>query len=261
MYQWVELEWPHICPLPPPLLLSLLGGGPRGWQIEGQIATDIDFPEDFGKSGSWVMGGFGSGGWNATGRTTTDTALRLDVNIARKRGVLVPGWAGLWSWTWNDGTRSSIDLAVQKDHVVLRFTVRSAGRDPEEVVQHVGLDQVPCRFGGARPYWLCPGCGSRAVVLYGLRRFFCRACNRLAYGSQRESPPERAQRRADGIRRRLGGEPGLGRLPPRPKGMHRRTYERLVDEVIAADTATEAYLESLLARLAPPSCRRKGRRG
>ena len=64
--------------------------------------------------------------------------------------------------------------------------------------------------------------------LYGGSIFACRHCHNLAYECQRETDDDRAARRADTIRRRLGWEPGiLNGEGWKPKGMHWRTYERL----------------------------------
>ena len=94
------------------------------------------------------------------------------------------------------------------------------------------LDWTPCTYGGGRPWFLCPvqGCGRRVALLYlGMAGLFvCRQCGRLAYACQRETVDERAARRAETIRRRLGWEAGILNLPGgRPKGMHGRTFERL----------------------------------
>lgn len=94
----------------------------------------------------------------------------------------------------------------------------------------VRLAWTGCGFGGRRVWWRCPavGCGRRVALLHGGRVFACRQCNRLAYRSQREANDDRATRRADTIRRRLGWEPGiLNGNGLKPKGMHWRTFERL----------------------------------
>jgi len=95
----------------------------------------------------------------------------------------------------------------------------------------VYLDWTPCNFGGHRPWFLCPAhaCGRRVAIIYGGGIFACRHCYQLAYASQRETADDRAARRANKIRERLGWEPGI--LNPKgwekPKGMHWKTFERL----------------------------------
>jgi hypothetical protein len=70
------------------------------------------------------------------------------------------------------------------------------------------------------------------AVLYGAGRLFgCRSCNRLSYASQREGDDDRAARRANRIRKRLGWEAGIFNAPGiKPKGMHWSTFLRLVAE-------------------------------
>ena len=126
---------------------------------------------------------------------------------------------------------------------------------------------MPCRFGGARPYFVCPGiingivCRRWVTKLYGAGRYFlCRHCYQLAYPSQREDRYDRALRRANKIRTRLGGEPGAASVfPARPKGMHHRTHERLQSAVLDAEIQAEERLTHLLARL-QRGRRRGGRR-
>jgi hypothetical protein len=69
------------------------------------------------------------------------------------------------------------------------------------------------------------------AILYGGGIFACRHCYQLAYPSQRETAYDRASRRADTIRERLGWKPGIfNERGTKPKGMHWRTFWRLTAE-------------------------------
>jgi hypothetical protein len=79
--------------------------------------------------------------------------------------------------------------------------------------------------------------------------FLCRYCYDLTYESRREGPMDRARERAQAIRIRLGGSASLIEpLPPKPKGMHRRTYDRLCHLAVAAEEESWLGLQAWLER-------------
>jgi hypothetical protein len=83
------------------------------------------------------------------------------------------------------------------------------------------------RFGGRRPWFLCPRCISRVALLY-LRgqRWSCRKCCDLAYQSELEAKGHRGQMKARKIRARLGGDWSGFEFSDKPRGMHWKTYKR-----------------------------------
>jgi hypothetical protein len=105
------------------------------------------------------------------------------------------------------------------------------GSESKSVVQGVRFAWSPCRWGGQRPWFLCPvtSCRRRCATIYLARGFFaCRVCHSLAYWSQQEPVSQRGLCKARKIRDRLGGSANMAvAFPDRPKGMHRTTYKRL----------------------------------
>jgi hypothetical protein len=204
------------------------------------------------------MGGFGSTRWAWTStKDTVEGSRFLDINRLNRAGCLRPGYAGGWEWT-RDGERvASIWFRRDSDRLVLSYRVRPHGGEWQDVEQRTQIVWRPCRLGGARPYFVCPGivngiaCGRRVAKLYGAGTYFlCRHCYRLAYASQREDRYDRALRRSNNIRMRLGGEPGMASaLPSRPKGMHHETYERLKSAALNTEMLAEQQLAIVLMRL------------
>ncbi len=192
------------------------------------------------------MGGIGSGRRYQGGRDTTNDYRALDVRWLLRNGLLTPGRLGTTSWSRNGNTIASIQVRAKIDRVVLNYRSRSHGDDWQMMEYPVYLEWTDCHLGGRRVWFRCPanGCGRRVAILYGGTIFACRYCHRLAYESQREAGYDRAARRADRIRDKLGWEPGiLNGNGSKPKGMHWRTFERL-------ETEHDALVDESLAGMA-----------
>ena len=204
------------------------------------------------------MGGLGSGRPSGSGRAKVESCRSLDVNRLHREGCLRSGWTGAWQWT-RDGQRvASISLRTDDGVLYLTYRVSIGGGDWEDIGESVRIVRVACRYGGARPFFICPGvvngraCGRRVANLYLPGRYFvCRHCNRLAYLSQSECGLDRALRRANRIRQRLGGDPGMASpFPKRPKGMWCRTYERLHRQTFEIEMRAEEAMDLHMVKLA-----------
>ena len=80
--------------------------------------------------------------------------------------------------------------------------------------------------------------------------FACRRCYGLAYASQQEALHHRGVGKAQKIRMRLGGSPNMfEEFPDKPKGMHRRTYDRLRRMHDVAEGRSASALMRLVERL------------
>lgn len=182
------------------------------------------------------MGGPGSGRYpRPPGKITVDVALSLDVRALQRTGLMQSGSWFVAPWVNGRGV-APITVEVEDSAVRLHLPAEVCGAAVELRSCLIQLDTTPCDFGGQRSWFTCPtlGCGRRAALLYFARiAFACRTCCELAYPSQRERAPDRALRRAQMLRRRLGGSASvLVPFPAKPPRMHWRTYEALRSEAM-----------------------------
>ena len=202
------------------------------------------------------MGGLGSGRWKDRGRKTVESYWVLDVNRLSEMGCLQPGLSSVCQWT-DANEVASINLRAEAERLHLSYTVRVAGGEWEDVAEIIALVHVRCRFGGSRAYFICPGprdgtdCGRRITKLRLSRRYFlCRHCNALAYASQYEQPWQRALRRANKLKHRLGINVGIAEpFPGKPKGMWVRTFACLLNEILQAEILANEAQANRFSRL------------
>lgn len=180
------------------------------------------------------MGGIGSGRRWQFGAETTEDYKSVDVRWLKREGMLEPGSNRRVTWSRRGEVVGSIVLRAEADRLHFDYKHRSHGSDWKDECYPVALERTPCNKGGERPWFRCPaqGCGRRVAILYGGTIFACRRCYRLAYPSQRETPYDRAARKADRIRNRLNWPGGIleGGDWGKPKGMHWKTYRKLCCE-------------------------------
>lgn len=181
------------------------------------------------------MGRFGSGRFGRrSGRALDSEMVRVGLADLRRNGFF-NRVAGL-----PIGSVAGVELSGRDKTQFARLILGVASDGDTDVL---GEDKVVLRllispqpFGGHRIWFECPRayCRRRCSVLYrlidlGSRAFACRSCTRFSYLTQSLSEGYRYERRAErGMRR-------LRRLADgtllRPRGMHQKTYDRLVAEI------------------------------
>ena len=161
-----------------------------------------------------------------------------------------------WVWIVNNEV-FSIYLRAEAERLYLRYTARVGNGEREDIAETIPIIHRHCRFGGSRAYFICPGpggvteCGRRVTKLHLSRRYFlCRHCNQLTYASQYEQPSERALRRADKLKQRLGIDVGIAEpCPEKPKRMWVRTFGCLLDEILQAEIVANEAQANRMKRL------------
>lgn len=166
-------------------------------------------------------------------RSITDDYRQLDIASFAGSVDLDQARIGLWVWSVNGKTSASISYRVIPGQGVrLRYTVNQSKPSAQDLDYLVAVTFTTPGFGGRRAWWLCPNCGLRVRILYGGEFFVCRGCAGAYYATQQNDANGLTVVENDlyRIRRKLGARDGaITAIPPwKPKGMHNRTYSRLV---------------------------------
>lgn len=171
-----------------------------------------------------------------------DNQLKIDIRDLKKKGFKY----GLEvSGTVNMESNGSFAFSIDQNNLTLMYTLRDDLDSLRTVRQEIDLHVSECHFGGLRTYFICPKCGRKVMALYfSTKYFYCRSCCNLTYKSQQEDKIDRALRRVKKLRRRLNAENDMfGIIWHKPKGMHYKTFDRLVDQV---NKNTAACIEEFL---------------
>lgn len=198
------------------------------------------------------MGGLGSGGHNNKGRRNVEGQYRLDASDLKRRGLYQAGSVAHLSWKGSDGAQGpSMKVVGGEDAISLSYAWRRGDAPWQQHQERVALRHHARNFGGAETYFICPKCAHTVKRLYGGGvRYLCRTCHNLVHASTQERPGDRASRRNRKLRRRLGADIGLGDfIGPKPKRMHRRTFERISEEIHAAEAEVYDDMLVLLTRM------------
>lgn len=185
-----------------------------------------------------MKGGMRFGAGRPAWHVKAEHCRRIDVHRFKREDMLRPG---SWGWQWKDADTgkvlASIGVIGGHDRITLDYSVNGA-----PITEHINITRTACAYGGSRPWFNCPMCWGRIAVLY-LRqsRFACRKCQRLVYASQSEDQLGRTWRKQQKLEARLGEN------WRRPKGMHRKTRERILEAIWACemvrDDALIAYMD------------------
>lgn len=196
------------------------------------------------------MGGSGSGRNRWRNRGDIEDTIRLDVRLFQQKRLLQPGTGYIWKWTRGDQPAGSLESVTKHDRVVLIFRAKRSGGQWRDVRQSVSLTWTACRYGGERPWFVCPDCGRRAAILAACDALFlCRQCYKLTYRSQNVTPLDRAHRQVAKIEKRLGDP-----VWRKPKRMHQVTFQRLLRQL----QDRERKVDKLFCKIAIPFLRRRG---
>lgn len=142
-----------------------------------------------------------------------------------------------------------------KTHIDIREVARKAGALPAIIDfdgERIVTTWTRTNFGGQRQWFLCPSCDRRCAIIYPRGNgplWCCRICGNGCYLSEHMSPKDRKLHKAFKLRERLGQQKGgiIAPFPPKPKGMHTKTYDRLREN--ALKTEREYLLEDMASFL------------
>ncbi len=175
----------------------------------------------------------------------TNELLCLRLAAFKKQKCLTPGHSGIWHWSINEEEVASVSFAVTDNSIRFMYTLKDEEGNKIGVDKTINLTSTPCNFGGHRQ-WFCCGCGRKVAVMYIRdQKIACRHCFDAVYPSQREDAIDRQYRKIYKLDDKLKYDRGnLLSWPQKPEGMQGRTYKRLLDKWLAADTKVWGLIAS-----------------
>lgn len=190
-----------------------------------------------------MRGGWRSGAGRPAQHDKAEQHRQIDIRRWAREGMLTAGRYFGWQWSVNGKKVASIDVRVNgADMVTLIYRWREGGDWHDESIP-IRLAKTACHFGGERHWFICPHCDQRAAILYlAAGKWYCRQSLRLAYASQSEDRLDRLYRKKTKLEESFHNH-------AKPKGMHRKTYDRLRRQWIDTEMAWDEEFTIRTAQL------------
>jgi len=185
--------------------------------------------------------GAGRPGWNSK----VESLLKIDIGQWASQGKLVPGNHLTFTWSRESQTIASIAIIVSQHFLTFKYNWTPDGQGrAQNISEHVPLERTACNYGGSRVWFQCPSCNRRAAILYLVKgHWYCRKSLNVRYASQSMDVMDRMHRRIAKWENKLAEE------GEKPKGMHRATYNRIIEKLSDAESRLDAAFYQKAGRL------------
>lgn len=193
------------------------------------------------------MGGKGSGRRPYSKRATVQARRSLRIGRLQRLGCFADR-AIERQWKRNGEDVAAITIVGTGHLLSLFYRVRDDAGAWRTIKDRIGIRWKPCNFGGVRPYFVCPGlwtsiCGRHVTDLYEAGfQFRCKDCHGLTYASRRASSDQRTPPPLCFIEKVVWVNGRSVIVSRRPKGMWRKTFERLKPNASVLRTAVQTLL-------------------
>jgi hypothetical protein len=184
----------------------------------------------------------------------TNNARCLDINRMVKEKTISPSiWcSGLWVWTDKSTGEQVASVSYESDthnkqdsFLRIHYTLT---KEQKKIDYKIQLSRTQANYGGERFWFICPVTGRRVSKLYlpsGGDIFASRHAYKLLYACQNEGYKDRMLRKKWKLLGKL--DPDLN-YPYRPKGMHQKTYERLLEKYNQQEDICTGHLLEFMMR-------------
>ncbi len=193
------------------------------------------------------MGGRGSGDWYRWDKKTTIEDCRfIDINRFNKEGMILKQGHKLGGWAWTDAITGEQTASIGYEsntecysNSFLRLFYTLGGETKMDY--KVKLLRTRANYGSYRFWFECPIKAIRVSKLYlppSGGYFASRKAHNLSYSSQSETSYDRLLRKKHKLQGNLGGD----NYYIKPKGMHQKTYDKMLSVFLKLEEECDIHL-------------------
>lgn len=209
------------------------------------------------------MGGFGSGR-SCIKKILVEDCFQINIDkLYRLGGIGVKhDYILKWQHPRNREVFSEIRVKADNNSLILSYeAVIKATQERLGIQTLIEIEWTNPPLGGRRPWFICPECNKRIGKLYKPNNehfFWCRLCWDLTYQSRMDGNDSIsvALNKINRLKKKLRWNCGdeevateYSPLPPRPKGQHKKTYQKIIEQIIKTEEVAKNAMIDIYKKL------------